>query len=84
MFSIEVQLRDQAGKLAGFKMEHLLAEGKREENHWRAIKGVQDLIAAAREATLLKLDAKLGPAPQAASEADDELADGSASAHGFR
>lgn len=68
MFSIEVELHDDGGKVAGFKMERLLAEGLRDENRWRVIKGVQDLVAAAREATVLKLEAKLGPAPQSADE----------------
>ena len=75
MASVTVSLESSTEKIADFTMERLLAEAKREENRWIAIKAIDDLIEAACQATVLKLEAKLGTALQRepASEDGQEL-----------
>jgi hypothetical protein len=72
MASVTVSLESSTEKIADFKMERLLPEAKREENRWIAIKAIHDLIEAASQATLLKLEAKLGMASKPGSEEHDE------------
>ena len=72
MARVTVSLESSTEKIADFKMERLLPEAKREENRWIAIKAINDLIEAACQATVLKLEAKLGTAPQREPAGEDE------------
>jgi len=72
MASVTVSLESSTENIADFKMERLLAEAKREENQWISIKAIHDLIEAAGQATVLKLEAKLGVSSKPGGEERDE------------
>ena len=72
MARVTVSLESSTEKIADFEMERLLVEAKRDENRWIAIKAIDDLIEAASQATVLKLEAKLGAAPQREPAGEDE------------
>jgi hypothetical protein len=69
--SIGVNLHDCTGKVASFKMERLVAEALRAENHWRLMKAVEELTTAVGEAIELKVEAKLGADAESGHEAHD-------------
>jgi len=72
MARVTVSLESSTEKIADFKMERLLPEAKREENRWIAVKAINDLIEAASQATVLKLEAKLGAASKLEPAGEDE------------
>ena len=72
MVRVTVSLQSSTEKIADFNMERLLPEAKREENQWISIKAIHDLIEAAGQATVLKLEAKVGTSSKPGGEEHDE------------